>query len=395
MLDWFSPNQQEWLVLVLVPILSGVCAWLAFWAAHKLTFYPVKFSGVSRLLGWQGTLHKHSGSLLEQIQKDILSPSVTLPQIYELVGPEKITQQIVNAIRPQLDGLIDEVMQTNHTVLWENLPINLKNRFYARTHKMLPRIIDDIVEEIGDNADRLISLKSVMTRALNDSPEAFNTLYLGASDTVQKRSKWGLVALTTMSNIATSMCWYIWQQPWIIPLGLTTTALAICWLGQYLLHGEIESNSSAHQLQLSKQFYEQLCVSLLSPQALTKELLLGEKSKHTKLIIRKHVNSLLENLSIRTFAQLTVGPSGYVDIKQTLADKIAEIYLEPFSDTRFNQQRARIISEHLINQHIAHPLRLTASILRPVFSELEWPLITLNTAIALVSGLGWMLFLLY
>jgi len=69
--------------------------------------------------------------------------------------------------------------------------------------------------------------------------------------------------------------------------------------------------------------------------------------KHTRLLIKKHVSPIIEQASLRAFTQLTIGPSGYVAVKQQLSANITEAYIGAFNDSRFNDSQNKQIAEYL------------------------------------------------
>ena len=142
-----SPENLIGYVPVILPLVLAVAGWCVPNLARFLALWPRFFVGVRPMFGWQGYFHANSPLYVDHWSKELLEKVSGLPQIFEYLGPEKIiTHQLAN-LRPQIDGIIDDVMNEDNAVMWENLPVLVKNRFYLRAHRLLPRIIDDIIEE--------------------------------------------------------------------------------------------------------------------------------------------------------------------------------------------------------------------------------------------------------
>lgn len=359
MIDALSSDRLIGYAPVLLPLLIALAGWLslrlALWAAVR----PQRFTGIPPYLGWQGLLFSRLEYYVSLWSQGLLEKLGTIDQIFEHVGPEKIISHQLSRLRPQIDSFIDEVMVSHNQVLWENLPILLKNRFYVRAHRMLPRIIDDIVEDLGDSLRRLISYPQLLQFAEQDQPGTLLQFYRLLSDRIFHRLvrfcvavgfAFGLLQVATglllgfklpiywiASAAGLGMCFFwLAQQRIRMPLVPTT-------IGPFTLRGPINRLRPSQDRALA----DFLAQTILSPRNIARTLMLGERSHHAHAIIKKRTAPLVEQFNVRTFAQLTVGPIGYVNLKQTLADKLAESFLNPFEDDYFNQERAQVLAEFL------------------------------------------------
>lgn len=387
MLDWLSPDRQEWLVLTLIPLAAAATGWLSTQAARFLMHYPMTTIGKPPWLGIRGRLHHEQAECLHTLERTLREHLITLPQLYELLGPEKTVQQVVQGIRPQLDSLIDDIMLAHHSILWENLPVTVKNRYYARAHRMIPRIIDDIVEEMGDNVERLLDLPAMLARYVDNHRAQYNELYGLLTRSELSRLTWAAAFFQFVLATALGYAWIWWSVPWLYPAGLTCGALLTGWLWHQTRLRATHRNriTLGSQLDLNA-FLERLSHTMLAPGTLVSALLNGNKSRHTRLLIKRHVNAVLDEVALRTFSQITMGPEGYADIKLSLSERIPQLYEESVNDVRFNHQRSRVLAVHLVESSTHQAALLYNAFSRPYFSHLQTAWALLLTASN--AGLG-------
>ena len=126
-------------------IVLASCNWLLI----RLTFYPANFIGLFNRIGWQGLVHRHVEKISRALTRNFILNQVSLHQLFELIEPEMLVNQIERIHRPHLDEYIDEVMEMENSIIWENLPIIVKNRIYSHCHRQFRKVIDNIVDDLG------------------------------------------------------------------------------------------------------------------------------------------------------------------------------------------------------------------------------------------------------
>lgn len=404
MIDALSSDRLIGYIPVLLPLLIALSGWLALRLAQWAAVWPRRFIGLPPYLGWQGYLFSHLELYVTRWSRGLLEKLGTLDQIFEHVGPEKIISHQLSRLRPQVDSFIDDVMASRNQVLWENLPILVKNRFYARAHRMLPRIIDDIVEDLGDSLRRIVTYPQLLHFAEQDAPGTLARFY----DLLTRRAFDRLVRFCVTAGFlgGLAQCAAGWlldaRHPLFWILTGATIGLCFFWLAQRRVNtpvvptvfGPFTLRSTLNRLRprQDRDLAEFLSHNILSPRNIARTLVLGGKARHAHIIIKKRIAPLVEELDVRTFAQLTVGPIGYVNLKQSLADKLAESFLDPFEDERFNQERANALAEFLHDRIENLPDQL-------FYQQMKWtlePLAIIGTCAGMLLGAGagglqWML----
>lgn len=368
-----------WLALQLlcVPVLIAGAGWAVYNLASFLTFHPRRFVGPGKPFGWQGWLARSQSGLQRHLVA-ALNPSFRpLSQIFEYLTPQKWVVHAVQTLRPQLDTLIDEAIETNNSVLWENMPVALKNRFYERAHRQIPAVIDDIIEETGDQSDTLIDVDQLFDVAGAHSTFLSTRLMEHAATPWLKaaRSRFFFIFLAGMLPFF-GVFW--WAHDWrLLAVGIYGSFTLALWARHRAVwaatqHGKLTPSQEKAQHDcrqtLAVAVAPLLADEVFTPRHWMAAVIDGPKSRQTYLIAKKHVSRLVENLSIRTFAQLTIGANGYVELKNTLSATVLGALRSPFEDNRFNQSRAARVSL-LIEQKLAvASMTEIRNLLSPVFT---------------------------
>ncbi len=162
----FSAHPDFWL-LASIPFVAAVVGWVTNWIAIAMTFGPLEFVGIKRWhLGWQGIIPAKAGKMAGIMVDSSLAKLASLSELFQELEPEKIAAYISQSLSLRLEEYIDEVMTERHAVLWENVPMMVRNRVYARARRQLPEILDNIVDDMAENIEQLVDLRAMVVRLL-------------------------------------------------------------------------------------------------------------------------------------------------------------------------------------------------------------------------------------
>ena len=96
---------------------------------------------------------------------------------------------------------------------------------------------------------------------------------------------------------------------------------------------------------------------------------------------------------MKTVAQLTVGPEGFVDLKRTIEEKTIEMSLATFDDPVFTKERGVVVERMFRERMQAMTSEEFQELLRPAFQEDEWILITVGGVLGLMAGFAQLFFM--
>ena len=114
----------------------------------------------------------------------------------------------------------------------------------------------------------------------------------------------------------------------------------------------------------------------------------GQHGDRTRAIIQKHLRPMLDNsMVMKLAAQVSVGMTGYTELKRVMNQKAVLATRDVFSDPAFNRERAPVVAGVLASQMKALRPEEFQDILRPAFREEEVQLMFVGGLFGAVAGL--------
>ena len=134
-----------------------------------------------------------------------------------------------------MDEYIDEVMYDIQPVLWDNLPLFMKNRIYRWGREQLPSRIESLVEDFGDDLNDLVDLKALLSRELKTHPDLMNRIFMEAGS-VELRSVINRGAIIGgLLGALLAPAWVRYPEPWLLPVGGFAVGFLTNWIAINLI----------------------------------------------------------------------------------------------------------------------------------------------------------------
>lgn len=396
-------NDPDLLKYLSIPIIAAVVGWGTNWVAIQLTFYPLNFIGIPPWLGWQGIIPRKGRKMAAIVVDNTLSRISTMSEIFEEFEPEAIAHHIIKVADARIEEFTDDIMTEKNAVLWENLPNVLKNRVYARARKQLPKIMDSLLEDMQHNIEFLIDPKDLIIKQLSADKRLLNRVFQECGEAEFKLVINSGFTFGFLFGVVQMFVWYFLKAPWILPafgllVGLATNLLALrlifsplnpVKIGPFVLQGLFLKRQKA----VSEVFCRIVTAEILTIGHVMHEIFRGPKSDRTKALIKKHMRPIVDSGVMKTVAQLTVGPEGYVNLKRTIEEKTIEMSLASFEDPVFSRERGVVVERMFRERMQAMTSEEFQDLLRPAFQEDEWILITVGGVLGMIAGFMQLIFI--
>ena len=387
-----------------IPVVAGVVGWATNWVAVRLTFWPLEFVGKRPWLGWQGIIPSKAAKMAGIFVDDTMSRLGTLDEFFTEMEPERIGDQVVHVLGPRMRELTDEVMTEHHATLWDNLPELVREQLYQRVEDSLPRLVQEMMAEIGDRVEELVDLKQMITERLVEDKTILNRLFLesGAKEfgfIIRSGFTFGL-----LFGLVQLAVWLLLPAWWVLPffgllVGFATNWIAIniifrplhpVAVGPWTLQGLFLKR----QPEVSAVWCAIVTREIMTIRAIVDNLLHGKHADGTRALIRRHIRPIVDEAvgATRTLAQLAVGMEGFSRIKGRVGEKALVVSTAPFDDPIFVEERARVVEAMLRERMQELPSEDFQQLLRPCFQEDEWKLILLGAALGLLAGIAQLIF---
>ena len=376
--------------------MAAVVGWFTNWLAIQMSFYPVQFIGFG-VVGWQGVIPRKAEKMAHICIDRTLQHFGDLNSVYQKLEPQRIVQQVLTQVSPRMDEYIDEVMYEVQPVLWDNLPMFVKDRIYQWARQQLPSRIEELVEDFGDDLDDLVDLKALLSRELQHHPDLMNRIFkqAGAVELQSVINRGALIGALLGALLVPF--WISYPQPWVLPVGGFAIGFITNWLAINLIFAPLRPRRMLfwkfqglflqRQDEISDIWAQLVAEELITVEKVADAMINGRHGARTRSILQKHLRPMLDNsMVMRLAAQVTVGMSGYTDLKRAMNDKAVLATRDVFSDPAFNKERAPVVAGVLAGQMKALKPEEFQEILRPAFREEEIQLMLIGGLFGAMAG---------
>ncbi|WP_198402647.1 DUF445 domain-containing protein [Marinobacter salinus] len=379
-----------------VPIMAAGVGWFTNWLAIQMSFYPVQFIGIG-IIGWQGVIPRKAEKMAHICIDRTLQHFGDLNAVYRKLEPQKIVEQVISQVTPRLDEYIDEVMYEIQPVLWDNLPLFVKSRIYQWARDQLPSRVEELVDDFGDDLDDLVDLKALLSRELEHHPDLMNRIFkqAGAVELKSVINRGAIVGGILGALLAP--LWSQYPEPWLLPAGGFMIGFITNWIAINLIFSPVRPRQVMfwkvqglflrRQPEISDVWARLVAEELITVEKVADAMVNGRHGDRTRAIIQKHLRPLLDNsVVMKLTAQVTVGMTGYTELKKAMNQKAVLATRDVFSDPAFNRERAPVVAEVLSGQMKALGPREFQDILRPAFREEEVQLMFVGGIFGAMAG---------
>jgi uncharacterized membrane protein YheB (UPF0754 family) len=376
--------------------MAAFVGWFTNWLAIRMSFYPVQFVGVGSV-GWQGVIPRKAEKMAHICIDRTLQQFGDLNAVYRKLEPEKIVEQVVSQVGPRMDEYIDEVMYELQPVIWDNLPVFVRNRIYRWGREQLPTRIESLVEDFGDDLNDLVDLKALLSRELAKHPDLMNRIFQEAgSAELRSVVNRGAIIGGLLGTILAPL-WFEYPEPWLLPVGGFVVGFLTNWIAinlifrplrpRRVLFWKVQGLFLKRQSEISEVWARLVAEELITVEKVADAMIDGRHGDRTRAIIQKHLRPLLDNsVVMKLTAQVTVGMTGYTDLKKAMNQKAVLATHDVFSDPSFNRERAPVVAAALAEQMKALGPEEFQDILRPAFREEELQLMLVGGVLGLLAG---------
>jgi hypothetical protein len=376
--------------------MAAIVGWFTNWLAIQMSFNPIQFVGIG-VIGWQGVIPRKAEKMAHICIDRTLQQFGDLNAVYQQLEPQRIVEQVISQVNPRMDEYIDEVMYDIQPVLWDNLPLFMKNRIYRWGREQLPSRIESLVEDFGDDLNDLVDLKALLSRELKTHPDLMNRIFMEAGS-VELRSVINRGAIIGgLLGALLAPIWVRYPEPWLLPVGGFAVGFLTNWIAINLifrplkprrfLFWRLQGLFLKRQPEISDVWARLVAEELITVEKVADAMINGNRGDRTRAIIQKHLRPLLDNsMVMKLGAQVTVGMTGYTELKKAMNHKAVLATRDVFGDPAFNRERAPVVAGVLAGQMKSLAPAEFQDILRPAFREEEIQLMLVGGILGSLAG---------
>ncbi len=380
-----------------IPIVAAVVTWGHVWMAIQMVFYPIDFVGpMPPLLGWQGIIPRKAEKMAGIVVDKTLSKLGSVGDFLTQMNPELIAAYVANAIERRIEEIVDEVMEEHNKVLWQNLPRMVRSRVYNHVREKLPDVMLEMMMEIMAEVDNLVDLRAMVVRQM----AADRGLMVRMFQEVGSKEFKFIVNISFWIGLGFGFVqmglFYFVPAHWLLPLYAAALGLITNWVALAMVFRplnpvklgplKIQGVFLKRQDEVAEKFAELSANEILTIGRITREIITGKHAARTRAIVKRHLMPILESPVARATMQVALGAEAYAAMRATVAEKSADLALDPMEDERFNKDRAKVLQGKLAERIRALSSAEFQDMLRPAFQEDEWILLVLGAVTGLAAG---------
>ncbi|MGH8447176.1 MAG: DUF445 domain-containing protein, partial [Solimonas sp.] len=396
-MDWHSiaadVRQHFWIYLSL-PLVSAIIGYVTKVVAIRMMFQPIEFVGIKPpYLGWQGIIPRNAAKMAG-ISVDLMtSQLLSVREVFARLDPDRISRELEPVLIESMDRITRDVAERFQPGLWNALPEFVRRRVVQRVQADLPELIADIMRDINTHIDRLFDLKGMVIGNLMRDKRLLNRIFW---ETGQQEFKFFGTAGFYFGfgiGIVQMVCWIIWKQPWMLPAFGLFVGFASDWLALQMLFRPLRPRTVLglkvqglflrRQQEVALDYGNLIADQILTPDKLWEAVLKGPLSDRLFELLQRHVKQAVDEQAgaARPLVAMLIGSQKYMEMKTAVAESLMRELPNALHSINRYAEGAMDIRNTLTRKMQALSPEQFEGMLRPVFKEDEWILITVGAVL--------------
>ena len=391
---------------VSIPFVAGVVGWVTNWAAIQLTFYPVEWVGRRPWLGWQGIIPSKAEKMAGIFVDSTMIRLGTLPEIFQQMEPRKSADQIIRVMTPRLERFTDEILRQQNPSLWRGAPALVKEAIHARVRDEFPRLVKNLMDEVGERVEELIDFKHMITTRLVDDRALLNRLFQESGEKEFRFIVRSGLYFGFLFGLVQLLVWIVHPAWWVLPAFGVFVGWATNWIALNVIFRPLNPTRVGpwtlqgiflkRQKEVAGAWCHLVTREIVTVRSLVHAMMKGPYSEASKELVKRHMAPLVEEAAgpLRLPAELAVGRQSLEEIGERVGQKSVAVSTVAFDDWHFNRDRAEVVERMLRQRMEELPPEDFQNLLRPCFQEDELKLILVGAVLGGLAGLA-QLFLVF
>lgn len=389
---------------VSIPFVAGLVGWATNWVAIKLTFQPIEFVGIRPVFGWQGIIPSKAGKMAAIFAESTMFRLGTLGEIFRQMDPERMAEHITAVVDPHVEEYTDEVMfYGGNSTVWRALPSVVKSRIYARVREELPRMVENLMGDVGEQVEDLVDFKHMLVSELEGDKRLLNRLFLESGDEEFRFIIKSGLYFGFLFGLVQLSVWVFYRAWWVLPFFGALVGYLTNWIAINIIFRPLNPTKigpwTVQGLFLKRQnevagvWCHLVTREIVTLRQIIEAMVTGPRADRTRELVKQHILPIADEAvgAMRPAAELAVGSQGMDGIRRTVGEKAVAVSMEPFNDWGFNEDRAVVLERLLRERMEALPPSEFQDLLRPCFQEDEWKLIVMGGVLGFLAGLAQLL----
>jgi len=388
---------QYWYIYVSMPFIAAFIGYVTKLLALEMLYRPVEFKGIGPL-GWQGIVPRRAGKVaaitIDLLQENILKPEELLDRIDVNEALDDLREPLTDAV----DHMARQIAEQVRPGAWDSLPDVARQAVIERVRARAPMVIDNLMTQIRANMDQIIDIRFLTVTTLVREKERLNELMRrtggSAMAFVRRSGVWFGFAIGLVQMVA----WAWIHNFWIMPVFGFITGFVSDWLALNMLFRprqartflgiKLEGVLQAKRDEITADYAEIMATDLFAPSVLFEAIITGPGSDRLFAIVGREISAAIdqETGAARPVVQLAIGTKRYQAMKESVSAQVLSSIRVGDEPSDFEKYAAEklAVEELLAGKMDQMSNDEFEAVMRPVFKDDEWLLITVG---AILGGL--------
>jgi uncharacterized membrane protein YheB (UPF0754 family) len=375
--------------LVSIPIFSAIAGLVTNWTGVIMLFAPIHFRGFhcpgvktlfpflprrlqvlpifapGGILGFQGFIPARAERMASICVDKGLSKLGSIRDFLQELEPAAIADQLALVARPEVRGMVDEIMEREHPELWAQLPPQLREVVYHRVLQRLPEITHNAMDAIERNIDDLIDVKLMVVGRLREDPRILrDIIYNLGSKELKFMTAIGFwlglplgLFLALFLNLGTKLPGLSVLPHWLVVIagaaliGIIVNIVAIKMVFEpaepqpRYRYPWRQAKFAKRQYEAATSFGWSLAYEVITMPNIISELISGPRSDKTRVIIQEVMAREVDQIvgPSRTLVRAAVGGREFEAIRMSTTGTAMEVARGLLDDLEFTRKQAQKI----------------------------------------------------
>ncbi|BCK53242.1 hypothetical protein [Nocardia wallacei] len=409
--------------LITIPLFTGVIGYITNWTGVLMLFKPVRFHGVGvpglrwlfpylpkRIqvlpllqfdgrMGWQGIVPSRADKMASIAVDKGLAKLGSVADFYRELEPDALAEHLTAIADEQIRDIVEEIATREHPQLWYNLPAQVREMVHERVRQQLPDILRELTDELGNNIEQLLDVKSMVIRYFQSRPHLLNMVFqvLGAKE-LRFMQNFGFYFGAPMGAVLVAILHLThWPALFVLPIGGVVIGWVVNWIGINLIFEPAypkwwcpwrQGLLIKRQPEITQGYAELVASQVITVANVGDELLNGPRSDRTLQVLEDTLRPATDRAlgPARGALKFMIGNRDYETLRDRFADAGKNLAPAAFADPAFNAQQSKNVSQYIAKQMAALPPPDFVDMLRSAIKQDEWLLFVHGGVLGLFAG---------
>lgn len=388
---------EYWYVYASMPLIAALIGYVTKLVALEMLYRPLEFVGIGPF-GWQGVVPRRAGKVaavtIELLTENLLRPE----ELLDRFDPHEVAEELRGPLNEAVEEIAREVMEDYRPGLWDSLPATARNALVNRVHAQAPQIIDNLMTQMRAQLDSVVDLQFLTVTTLVRNKAQLNELMKRTGGSAMAFVRRSGVYFGFVIGFIQMIAWATIHNIWIMPIFGFITGFVSDWLALNMLFRPKERRSflgisfqgvlQVKREEITRDYAEIMATDLFAPSVLFEAVMTGPGADRLFAMVQREVSAALDQQTGRAqpLLQLTVGTQRYRALKQKISDQVVARMSDSFADFEAYAARQLAVEELLQDKMNQLTNDEFESIMRPVFKDDEWLMISVGAILGFLVG---------